>query len=341
MNPTLIIEEVLTHPQDVSWLPWAVQYFFFIGIAACAALFACVLHWRKKERPELENLTLLLALTCAITAPLALTADLHQTARVWHFYAYPTPWSWMPWGALFLPLFTGFLGLWFIAQHIKQFTAKSYSVTKWLAVGSALSAIGLLVYTGREVSIVEARPIWFSYAFPVAMFLSALQTFLALLIATVKNAGTTLPRKLAWGQIVTLFALAIVVVMWASGNTLSGSAIRQWLDVAASARHYAIGWIVLWVTSLGLCALVLRHPLSLPLRISLAISAMALCWLMRWTLLIQVQTVPKFNAQFNPYTLPGGTDGWLAILGTFGLWVALIIMVREALNAIARRMQHG
>ncbi|CEJ67218.1 MULTISPECIES: tetrathionate reductase subunit TtrC [Citrobacter] len=341
MNPTLIIEEVLTHPQDVSWLPWAVQYFFFIGIAACAALFACVLHWRKQEAPELENLTLLIALTSAITAPLALTADLHQTARVWHFYAFPTPWSWMPWGALFLPLFTGFLGLWFIAQQIKRLTAKSYSVTKWLAVGSALSAIGLLVYTGREVSIVEARPIWFSYAFPVAMFLSALQTFLALLIATVKTAGITLPRKLAWGQIVTLCALAIVVVVWTSGNTLSGSAIRQWLDVVASARHYANGWIALWVISLGLCALALRHPLSLPLRISLAISAMALCWLMRWTLLIQVQTVPKFNAQFNPYTLPGGTDGWLAILGTFGLWVALIIMVREALNAITRRMQHG
>ena len=108
MSHSLIIDEVLAHPQDVSWLPWAVQYFFFIGMAACAALFACVLHWRKKETANLENLTLLIALTCAITAPLALTADLHQTARVWHFYAYPTPWSWMPWGALFLPLFTGF-----------------------------------------------------------------------------------------------------------------------------------------------------------------------------------------------------------------------------------------
>ncbi|MFV2498827.1 hypothetical protein ACNITF_25220, partial [Escherichia coli] len=29
MNPSLIINEVLAHPQDVSWLPWAVQYFFF------------------------------------------------------------------------------------------------------------------------------------------------------------------------------------------------------------------------------------------------------------------------------------------------------------------------
>ncbi|WP_109545821.1 tetrathionate reductase subunit TtrC, partial [Escherichia coli] len=262
MNHSLIIDEVLAHPQDVSWLPWAVQYFFFIGIAACAALFACVLHWRKKETADLENLTLLIALTCAITAPLALTADLHQTARVWHFYAYPTPWSWMPWGALFLPLFTGFLGLWFLAQHVKRLTLKSYSVTKWLALGSALSAIGLLVYTGREVSVVQARPIWFSYAFPVAMFLSALQTFLALLIATT-NSKDALPRKLAWGQMVTLIALAIVVAIWASGNTLSGSAIRQWLDVASSAQHYAIGWVALWLVSLALCGLVVRYPLSL------------------------------------------------------------------------------
>lgn len=28
MNHSLIIDEVLAHPQDVSWLPWAVQYFF-------------------------------------------------------------------------------------------------------------------------------------------------------------------------------------------------------------------------------------------------------------------------------------------------------------------------
>ncbi len=37
MTHSLIIEEVLAHPQDISWLPWAVQYFFFIGIAACAS----------------------------------------------------------------------------------------------------------------------------------------------------------------------------------------------------------------------------------------------------------------------------------------------------------------
>lgn len=216
----------------------------------------------------------------------------------------------MPWGALFLPLFTGFLGLWFLAQHVKRLTLKSYNVTKWLALGSALSAIGLLVYTGREVSVVQARPIWFSYAFPVAMFLSALQTFLVLLIATTNNKDV-LPRKLAWGQMVTLIALAIVVLIWASGNTLSGSAIRQWLDVASSAQHYAIGWVALWLVSLVLCGLVVRYPLSLPLRILLAFSAMALCWLMRWTLLIRCRPYRNLTRSLIPTPCPAAPmAGW-------------------------------
>ncbi|MDH8147131.1 tetrathionate reductase subunit TtrC [Klebsiella pneumoniae] len=340
MSPSPIVEEVLARPQDVSWLPWAVQYFFFIGIAACAALFTCYLHWRKKETSGLENLTLLIALTCAITAPLALTADLHQTARAWHFYAYPTPWSWMPWGALFLPLFTGFLGLWFLAQQLKRFTRKNDGVTQWLALASALSAVGLLVYTGREVSVVQARPIWFSYAFPLVMFLSAFSAFFALLIVSIRE-DRSLQRKLAWGQLWTLGLLAAVITIWVSGNTLSGTATRRWLEVASSARHYAAGWIALWLLAVGFSIAALRKPLLLPFRILQALSATALCWLIRWTLLIQVQTVPKFNAQFNPYTLPGGTDGWLAILGTFGLWVALIIIIREGLNGLARRLQHG
>ncbi|MEA7465343.1 tetrathionate reductase subunit TtrC, partial [Salmonella enterica subsp. enterica serovar Lubbock] len=294
----------------------------------------------KKDAATEENRALLIAITCAITAPLALTADLHQTARVWHFYAWPTPWSWMPWGALFLPLFTGFLALWFLAQQIKRLFNKSYNVTKWLALASALCAVGLLIYTGREVSVVLARPIWFSYAFPVAMFLSALQAFFALMIVAARRDSVRLP-KILWGQIWTLAALGLVVAMWVSGDTLSGTAIRQWISVALSAKYYAVGWLALWVCTLLFCSLALRHPLSQLRRVLLVLSALALCWLMRWTLLIQVQTVPKFNAQFNPYSLPGGTDGWLAILGTFGLWIALLIIIRETLNGLTRRLQHG
>ncbi|MDX7019347.1 NrfD/PsrC family molybdoenzyme membrane anchor subunit, partial [Klebsiella aerogenes] len=78
-----------------------VQYFFFIGIACCATLYACWQCWKGRTgNPRLEAVAVFIAVTAGITAPLALTADLHQTARVWHFYAYPTPWSWMAWGSL-------------------------------------------------------------------------------------------------------------------------------------------------------------------------------------------------------------------------------------------------
>ena len=63
----------------------------------------------------------------------------------------------------------------------------------------------------------------------------------------------------------------------------------------------------------------LARPDGVQLRSLLALSAMALCWLMRWTLLIQGQTLPKFNAQFTPYTLPAGTDD--KDVGNFRHWI--------------------
>lgn len=332
---SLMINEVLAHPQDVTWLPWAVQYFFFIGIAACSALLACGLRGRHTA---LERLTLLIGLTCAIAAPLALTADLHQTARVWHFYAWPTPWSWMPWGALFLPLFTGFIGLWFIAATVENIYGKTFAWTRWMAYACALTAIGLLLYTGREVSVVRARPIWFSWWFPLAMFLSALQALLALLIAATRT--PPLQQKLARGLLVILGLLGITLAMWISGDTLSGAALRHWLEWP-QAQTLATGWAVLWLLALMVALFALKRPLPLAGGIALTLASMALSWLMRWTLLIEGQTLPKYNALFNPYTLPMGTDGLLAIVGTFGLWMALLIIAREIVNGLMRRNHHA
>ncbi|SUC40028.1 tetrathionate reductase subunit C [Proteus mirabilis] len=39
----------------------------------------------RTGNPRLEAVAVFIAVTAGITAPLALTADLHQTARVWHF----------------------------------------------------------------------------------------------------------------------------------------------------------------------------------------------------------------------------------------------------------------
>lgn len=55
------IQEVIAIPQEYFWLPWAVQYFFFIGIACCATLYACWQCWKGRTgNPKLLRFLLLL-----------------------------------------------------------------------------------------------------------------------------------------------------------------------------------------------------------------------------------------------------------------------------------------
>lgn len=46
------IAEIMAQPQEFFWLPWAVQYFFFIGISACAVLYACWQHWMGQSQNQ-------------------------------------------------------------------------------------------------------------------------------------------------------------------------------------------------------------------------------------------------------------------------------------------------
>src|SRR5690606_39853686 len=91
------IVELLTPEYEAAWLPWAVQYFFFIGIAATTALTAAVLAFGKSGSPAARLLpaAVVVLLVTAIAAPVSLLADLHQPGRFWHFYAHFTPWSWI------------------------------------------------------------------------------------------------------------------------------------------------------------------------------------------------------------------------------------------------------
>ncbi len=339
MSP-MIIDEVLAQPQDITWLPWAVQYFFFIGIASCAVLLACAARWSQhRYREAFERICLFLALTCGIVAPLALTADLHQTARFWHFYAWPTPWSWMPWGALFLPLFTVFVGLWFLLFHLRVVTERFTPLMRWIALAAALTAVGLLLYTGREVSVVQARPIWFSYGYPLVMFISAISALLALLSLALHK-HRYCGKLLAKGQVVTLLLLGAVALVWLLGDTLSGEALRQQWRLATDIRFYMLVMVTLWGVVLVLALAANRYDFPLSLTLASTLLVAALCWTLRWALLIGGQTVPKYNALINDYHLPPGTDGLLAIIGTFGLWFALMITIRECVNWLSRRFRH-
>ena len=54
-------------------------------------------------------------------------------------------------------------------------------------------------------------------------------------------------------------------------------------------------------------------------------------WMMRWTLFIGGQEIPKTGAGFYQYHLPLGQDGWLGLIGTAGLWIFVFIVLTSLL----------
>lgn len=339
-----MIREILARPQDIAWLPWAVQYFFFIGLACSAVLFAggqriCARQGKlSAQQSQWEFTALMLAVTAVVVAPLALNADLHQPARVWHFYAHFTPWSWMSWGSIFLPLFSLLVMGYFLALIYSRLKAKPLPrLLAGLALLCGLSAISILLYTGREVSILRAQPLWFSLWLPLFIFLTACQAIPSLLALWLWR-EPQYQRPLARWQLISLVVLAWVTLLWvysdklwASGDNLSAPALRHW-------AVQSLFPLALWLLLFGLALFNGRKTLSTPVIATQALIALTLCWSVRWLLLMQTQTLPKYNVLANPYTLPLGSEGLLAIIGTFGLWVAAIIAIREGVKWLEQKV---
>ncbi|HDL7646910.1 TPA: tetrathionate reductase subunit TtrC [Yersinia enterocolitica] len=343
-----MIREILARPQDIAWLPWAVQYFFFIGLACSAVLFAggqriCARQGKlSAQQSQWEFTALMLAVTAVVVAPLALNADLHQPARVWHFYAHFTPWSWMSWGSIFLPLFSLLVMGYFLALIYSRLKAKPLPrLLAGLALLCGLSAISILLYTGREVSILRAQPLWFSLWLPLFIFLTACQAIPSLLALWLWR-EPQYQRPLARWQLISLVVLAWVTLLWvysdklwASGDNLSAPALRHW---AVQSPFIALFPLALWLLLFGLALFNGRKTLSTPVIATQALIALTLCWSVRWLLLMQTQTLPKYNVLANPYILPLGSEGLLAIIGTFGLWVAAIIAIREGVKWLEQKV---
>ncbi|HDL8053999.1 tetrathionate reductase subunit TtrC [Yersinia enterocolitica] len=343
-----MIREILARPQDIAWLPWAVQYFFFIGLACGAVLFAggqriCARQGMlSAQQSQWEFAALMLAATAVVVAPLALNADLHQPARVWHFYAHFTPWSWMSWGSIFLPLFSLLVMGYFLTLIYSRLKAKPLPrLLAGLALLCGLSAISILLYTGREVSILRAQPLWFSLWLPLFIFLTACQAIPSLLALWLWR-EPQYQRPLARWQLISLVVLAWVTLLWAysdklwaSGDNLSAQALRHW---AVQSPFIALFPVALWLLLFGLALFNGRKTLSTPVIATQALIALTLCWSVRWLLLMQTQTLPKYNALANPYTLPLGSEGLLAIIGTFGLWIAAIIAIREGVKWLEQKV---
>ncbi|MFM4824737.1 NrfD/PsrC family molybdoenzyme membrane anchor subunit [Aeromonas bivalvium] len=353
----MTIHELLAPAQPITWLPWAVQYFFLIGLAYGALWLGAFDLWRKAQDPRLQTLAAVLMVAAGLVAPIALTADLHQPARAWHFYAQTRFTSVMWYGAYLLPLFSllSMLLGWLlirpnlarrgeehdrVAALARLLCLGSWSGDAWLrplAVVAALSGLSIALYTGLETMAVQARPLWHTPWLPWLLALSAL--------LAAQSALLLLNRLLAgWQQHTeagllrqirpTLALLALSLLGWALSGGASAAEASALYRLDPSWR-LAAHWLLL---TLGLLGLLLLAGARLSPRLQtwgLGLLALHLVWGLRWLVLIQGQLVPKYGAGVYLYDIAWGPAGVLGILGTFGLLLALLVALSELVCAPA------
>ncbi len=324
------IIELLTPAYEAAWLPWAVQYFFLIGIASTAALTAAGLALLTQPgSPDwrLMPAVMIVLVTSAIAAPVSLLADLHQPGRFWHFYAYFTPWSWMSIGAYLLPVFVslviGFCSAWWLGY---------LTVMRVLAVLLIISAISILVYTGSEVMAVRSRPLWNTVFLPLNFALTGwLAAMGAVLLVTrwlPGGLGATPVQLIRRLGLIAVTLLVMSALVWSvrgmTGGEPSYTAALRLYELFPVWRISLLGSLL---AGLAIFVLVVRHARFL-LRpgysFLVAVMMLATAWIFRWIIFMSVQGVPKYGAGLYIYQMPWGGDGLMGMLGVLGLCIALI-----------------
>jgi tetrathionate reductase subunit C len=66
-----------------------------------------------------------------------------------------------------------------------------------------------------------------------------------------------------------------------------------------------------------------------------------IAWMLRWTVFIGGQTIPKTGAGLYAYHLPLGHDGLLGIAGTLGLWLFVAIVLTTLIPAPPAPSSHA
>lgn len=353
--------ELLAPRYAIAWYPWAVQYFFLIALSyATLWLAAPALVFGKQRWLPTARLAMLACLTTTLVAPVALLADLHQPLRFWHFYAYPTSSSWMSIGSLLLPLYVvGVLLLAWLAwrpalQANRQAPGLAGLVARLLSFGAAPTpraalvlvglatlalSTGIMLYTGAELAVVKARPLWNTVWLPPMLVATGFIAAAGLVL--VLNRVSGLRDQASSGQMLRVLLGACLVAGLVAGswfldgiNANVGSVAAALDSVRASPSWRSTA---LWggLTGVALFGAVLylltrpaaRRPALFAWAWVLGLVAIHMGWMFRWVVLMDVQHVARNSAGFHHYGIPAGSSGILGIVGTFGLWLAAVLVI--------------
>lgn len=349
------IIEVLNVTRGVAWLPWAVSYFFLIGLSFGSFMLTLPYFvFGRAQHEKLGRLALLGALACAMTAPVALLADLHGPGRFLNFYLYFQPQSWMSWGSFFIPIYLVGLLLyaWLVlrgdfavqGQGGDSFLTRLYrlagrgGVAPRMAISAAalltlVGAVLVALYTGMEVMVVHARPLWNTPFLPMQFAATAFAGAIGLSLLFNRFVGGH-DNQLEIG-LNRLLVLALAVVLTLGGGWLFVS--LSGISPSHSAAFSQVAGMPQWQLTAVWAVLATILPMALaiwrPASSGLITGLIAVhsAWMMRWTIFIGGQSIPKTGAGLYDYHLPLGGDGLLGIVGTLGLWIALLVLMVDYL----------
>ena len=336
------IIELLTPAYEAAWLPWAVQYFFLVGICTGAALTAaaCAFGRVGSAGARLLPAAVVVLAASAAAAPVSLLADLHQPARFWHFYAHFTPWSWMSVGAYLLPAFVmlafAFCAAWWLGWR---------NLLRVLGVLMALAAISVMVYTGAEIMVVRARPLWNTIFLPVNLALTGWLAALGAMLVVARwlpGGLATLPAQLLRTlSLAAVWLLAATVALWVGVGLATDApsllaAQRLFTDFPVW-QLSMVGSVLAGVAVLLLLTRPAQTLVQPAFSLAMGVVMLAAAWVFRWALFMGVQGVPKFGAGLYVYHMPLGGDGLLGMLGVLGLCVALLAAITLALEYFPAR----
>jgi len=301
---------------------------------------------RREATLPFARVALMVAVTTGITGPVALLADLHQPARFWHFYAYSHTTSWMAWGAWIVPLYVAFLLLFAWAVHRPDFSLRGQDDWRFawlfrvlslggsgnafaplLGIGAAVFALGVLTYTGAEVYVVRARPLWNTPFLPLQFlatgFVGSLGVMLVLNRALLNDKA--LERRINRDLALTLAVVATLGAAWFL-VAMSGISPRHSAALASVAGFTAWQQIALWgALSIAIpFAIATLRPVGTGWLTGLI--AIHAAWMFRWTVFMGGQAVPKVGSGLYDSLMPTGLAGLMGVVGTFGLWVFLLIV---------------
>ncbi|KAA0579802.1 tetrathionate reductase [Azospirillum sp. B21] len=353
------IVEIINVTREVAWLPWAVQYFFLIGLSVGGVLLSLPGYaFANDEWRKLGRVGLLVALTCGLAAPVALLSDLHQPGRFWHFYAVFRPTSWMWWGSLIIPFYvTGLLV--YAWTCFREELQEHGRVDSHLATLYRLAALGggrddrliryaglvvlagavlVALYTGAEVAVVKARPLWHTPFLPVQFLTTALVGAAGLVLILNRFAADhDLAVEARANRLLAGFLGAVMAVggLWlAFGLFGIDRTHTEALEGVANSEAWRVTAVWAVLATVAPFVIAVAKPVGTGLLTGLI--AVHSAWMFRWTVFIGGQTVPKTGAGFYEYALPAGPDGLLGIIGTAGLWLFLLLVITAVLPTPAR-----